>query len=456
MISAATNRLAPPKPLLYSVPVKTQAHRACKLILLLFCLQATTLAHSQSTAESNLADFRLANFQLDQLQTDLQKMPPGPNRDYLAGLLANRRGQIPRSVQLLQRALPNLQKAHDPRASEALNTLADDYTKLGNYASAAKAYDRLFALFPNENKGGTRDDAGVLHLLASVPPMTMTWHGPTRLKTTRNAIGSTVTKLTVNGVTQEWLLDTGANYSVVSRTFAEKLHAKILPGHAQTGSGTTGLENSLQAAVLPTLHVGGATLENVVLLVLDDANLKISFGDRSYQINAILGYPVFQTMKVITFTHDGYFEAGPSARRNQQGIPLYMRRLTPVVNLKANGVLLPFTLDTGASSTDLSLRYYDRFKSADLSWKPNEYEAAGAGGNIKRKIYTQPELHLEVGDKTAILKDIAITPQKTNAGLDELYGNIGQDLFQSFESFTLDFATMTFKVGDPVQPQPPK
>ncbi len=79
-----------------------------------------------------------------------------------------------------------------------------------------------------------------------------------------------------------------------------------------------------------------------------------------------------------------------------------------------------------------------------------------SGGILKRHIYTQPVLRLEVGDKTAILKDVAITPQKTNAGLDELYGNIGQDLFRYFESFTLDFTTMTFKVGDPVQPQPPK
>jgi hypothetical protein len=155
-------------------------------------------------------------------------------------------------------------------------------------------------------------------------------------------------------------------------------------------------------------------------------------------------------MKVITFTHDGYFEAGQSARRTAQGIPLYMRRLTPVVNLKANGVLLPFTLDTGASSTDLSVRYYERFKDTDLSWKPDEYEVGGAGGTIKRHVYTQPLLRLEVGDKIAILKDVSIAPQKTNAGLDELYGNIGQDLFTYFDSVTLDFANMTFKVGDPV------
>jgi hypothetical protein len=201
------------------------------------------------------------------------------------------------------------------------------------------------------------------------------------------------------------------------------------------------------------MKVGGATLHNVVVLILEDANLKVSLGGRSYQINAILGYPVFQAMRVITFTHSGKFEAGKSAYRSGNGTPMYMRRLVPVVNLIANGVALPFTLDTGASGTDLSVRYYERFKDSDLSWKEDEDESFGAGGSIKRKIYKQPLLRLAVGDNIAVLRDVSITPRKMNSGLDELYGNIGQDLFGSFESFTLDFADVTFKVGDAITQQ---
>lgn len=404
----------------------------------------------QSAATANSPDADLADFQLDQVQGELEKMPRGPERDCLAGLLANRRGQVDQSVELLNRALPALRETRDVRASLTLKTLADDYTKTFAYEAAAKAYDDLFALFPEQNRGGTRDDAGVLHLLAGVKPMTIAWRGPTRLRTIRNAIGSKVTKLEVNGIKEWWLLDTGANYSVVSRSFARRLDLKVLPGSAQTGAGGTGLENPLQAAVIPSMQIGGATLHNVVVLILDDANLKISLGDQSYQINAILGYPVFQAMRVITFTHSGEFEAGKSAYRSGSGTPMYMRRLVPVVNLRANGVALPFTLDTGASGTDLSVRYYERFKDSDLSWKQDEDEGAGAGGSIKRRIYKQPLLRLAVGDKVALLRDVSITPKKMNSGLDELYGNIGQDLFTSFESFTFDFADMTFKVGRPI------
>ncbi len=356
-------------------------------------------------------------------------MSPGPERDYLAGLLANRCGQVGDSIALLNGALPALRKSQDVRTSVALKTIADDYTELFNYGAAAKAYDALFALSPEQNRGSTKDDAGVLHLLDRIKPMTIAWHGSTRLKTSRNAIGSRVAVLEVNGVREQWLLDTGANYSLVSKSFAKKIGLKLLSGSAETGSGITGLKNSLQAGVLPSMQVGGAALRNVVVLILDDANLKINLGDQSYQINAILGYPVFQVMRVIMFTQSGEFEAGKSAYRSGSGIPMYMRRLVPVVNLGVNGVNLPFTLDTGASGTDLSVRYYERFKDSDLSWKEDEDENAGAGGTIKRKIYKQSSLHLTIGATTALLRDVSITPQRTNSGLDELYGNVGQDMF---------------------------
>ena len=408
-------------------------------------------AISQATP-TTIQDADLADFRLDEVRVELEKMSPGPERDYLAGLLANRRGQVGDSIALLSRALPALRKSKDARTSVALKTIADDYTKLFNYGAAAKAYDELFALFPEQNRGGTRDDAGVLHLLAGVKPMTIAWHGPTRLKTSRNPIGSRITELEVNGVKEPWLLDTGANYSLVSKSFAKKIGLKTLPGSAETGSAVTGLKNSLQAGVLSSMQIGGATLHNVVVLIIDDANLKINLGDHSYQINAILGYPVFQEMRVITFTQRGEFEAGKSADRSEGGIPMYMRRLVPVVNLEVNGVSLPFTLDTGAMGTDLSVRYYERFKDSDLSWKEDEDESAGAGGTIKRKIYKQPLLRLTMGAKTALLRDVSITPRKTNSGLDELYGNVGQDMFGNFESITFDFDKMTFKVGLPILP----
>jgi tetratricopeptide (TPR) repeat protein len=152
-----TNRLAPPASPPLACTLETQAPR-------LQTHPRPLLTASIPTRKVSKHHRRIRPRRLPPKPTANQTAEgaPGTGRDYLTGLLANRLGQINRSVQLLKRALLNLQKAPAPRASEALNTLADNYTKLGNYAEAAKAYDRLFALFPNENKGGTRDDAGVV------------------------------------------------------------------------------------------------------------------------------------------------------------------------------------------------------------------------------------------------------------------------------------------------------
>jgi predicted aspartyl protease len=270
-----------------------------------------------------------------------------------------------------------------------------------------------------------------------------------RVKTVPNPIGSLGTALTVNGVTEQWLLDTGANQSVVSRSFARRLGLTPLPGAASTGSGFTGIKNPLQVAVLPTLQIGGATVRNVVLLILDDANLRIAAGKRAYQINAILGYPVFQALGMVTFRRAGEFLAGDAAASATTGTRIYMRGLAPAIECDVQGQRLPFTFDTGASGTNFSVRYYEQFQRDSQSWSRRTAVVAGAGGSVRSDTYRQSRVLLKVGDTDVVLRDVSIFPRKMNAGIDQLFGNLGMDVVAAFESFTLDFSNMTFSLGAP-------
>ena len=131
------------------------------------------------------------------LETKLQTMQPGPERDFFAGVLANRSGRIDDSILLLNRALPGIRESQPKRAAVALETLADDYTKCFRYADGARTYDDLLAHFASQlDRGGTKDDSDFVHLLEGVPAQTITFQGPVRLKTERNPIGSLVTELT--------------------------------------------------------------------------------------------------------------------------------------------------------------------------------------------------------------------------------------------------------------------
>lgn len=419
------------------------------------CMQSPLSAAPEKDAViTDGPDVEVKEFRLDELEARLRTIEPGPERDYFAGVLANRAGRTAESIRLLSSALPNIRASRPDRAAVALEALADDYSKSFQYDDAARAYDDLLIHFASqlgrEQLQGTKDDSGVMHILRDAPAQTIAWEDHTRLKTERNTLGSIDTELMVNGIRQHWLLDTGANFSVVSGSFAQRLGLKFLPGVGQTTAGITGIENPLHVALLPTLQMGGAVLHNVVVMVLDDANLNINMGKQTYQINGIIGYPVFQALGTVTFLHIGEFEAGDKTRSNRAGTRMYMKLLTPVIECGVEGKNLPFAFDTGASGSILSVRYYNQFRNESRKFKKGHNKSFGAGGIVKRTIYLQPQLNLDIGDKTAILKRVTIFTSPIGSEIDDLYGNLGQDVVAKFESFTLDFSTMSFSLGKPL------
>lgn len=399
-------------------------------------------------------DADVKEFRLEQLKASLPSMAPGPDRDYFAGILANRENRIEESITLLTSALPAIRASRPDRAALALQALADDYAKSFRYADAAQTDDDLLAHFAHQLTPGElndrRDDAGIMRILRDAPPQSITWDGPVKLKTKRNPLNSLNVDLTVSGVQGPWLLDTGANLSLVSESFSRRLGLKLLPGVAQTQAGLTGIENPLHVALLPTLQMGGATLHNVVIMVLPDQNININLGKSSYQIDGIIGDPVFQALGRITFRQNGEFEAGAQSQADEDGARMYMNGLNPVVECKIEGKDLPFSFDTGAAGSAFLGRYYEEFRGESKDWKKRKEGSSGAGGIVKRKVFVQPEVRLEIGNRTVVLRNISISKSDTETNIGELYGNLGQDVPVGFESFSLDFNNMIFRLGEPL------
>jgi len=74
-------------------------------------------------------DDEVKDFRVDELALHLQATQPGAERDYFAGILANREGHTEESIRLLTAALPGIRESSPTRAAVALEALADDYTK---------------------------------------------------------------------------------------------------------------------------------------------------------------------------------------------------------------------------------------------------------------------------------------------------------------------------------------
>jgi predicted aspartyl protease len=288
-------------------------------------------------------------------------------------------------------------------------------------------------------------------LLRNAPPQTIAFDGRIDLPTHRNPVLDSIeTNLTVNGVEQPWILDTGANFSTVSASFASKLKVRVSQDVAQT-QGITGAENKLHVALLPEMKLGGATIRNVVLLVLDDNNLNVQTGKKThYQVNAVLGYPVLQALKRITFTKDGHFFAGPDSPSGQGGARLYMNELTPLLECEVENRRILFSFDTGANGTVLSDRYYRDFPDQFKGLKKKPHEMSGAGGMQKTTAFYLPQVQLVVGQAHPVLHDVPVL----GTDMDRLYGNLGRDLVDPYRSFTIDFESVRFLLGNKLTTHP--
>jgi hypothetical protein len=428
--------------------------RCTKLTLALLFFVAHTVSSQEPAADRVQAGkIPIADIQIAQLKSEIVGMATGPERDYLTGVIAAREGRDEEAVSLFTRALPSLRRSNLDQAALALRLLADVYDREGLYGRSNPLYAELEQSglankLPETYRQGAHDDAELARILADSPAQTLTRQGAVRLATSRkNPIGVITTKLTINGVESEWILDTGANQSVISRSLASQLHLPTLPGVAHTSGGITGIENELHVALLPSLPLGGATAHNVVLLVLDDASLAISDGNgHSYHIAGIIGFPVLRALGRITFHRDGIFDAIAGGDASD-GSPLELRLLNPVVEATVENQPLPFTLDTGAEGTTLSPRFYGRFKTEEPTWKKGETKSSNAGGITTSQSYLVPSVVLGVGGRAITLHMLPVLPSLQHADIDALFGNVGEDLLQSVQSFTIDFVNMRFVMG---------
>ena len=417
-----------------------------RVLALTLCLLTTVAAQTPSKLDADAAQLRY-----DDLALDLANTPPGPEHDLFAGVLADRTSRFDDALRLLT-PLASDTTLSPTRLALVLGSLADANVKLFRYAQASALYTRLLTddpagLSPALLKDD-QDDSDTLKLLLTSPPQTIDIAAPIDLRTHSDPLGSITADLTVHGITVPWILDTGANVSAVSETFAHQLGLTLSTGVAHT-QGATGAENPFHVAILDTLPIGSATLHNVVLLVLPDANLILQTGKKKYAIPAILGYPVFQALGTIRFTHDHHFQAGPTLPLTGDSSPIYMEKLNVLFSCRTHDHPRPFLFDSGANATTFFVPYYREFAADLLHEKQGTSRSAGLGAAATDQVYILDHVDLELANRIVDLEHIAVFKAPQNTLADEYEGSLGRDFISSFDSLTLDLTHDRVYAGKP-------
>jgi hypothetical protein len=416
--------------------------------LLLCALSPLALAQTPTPLDTDAAQLHY-----DDLTRDLAQTPPGPTHNLFAGVLADRTTHLDDALRLLT-PLASDATLSPSRLALVLGSLADANLKLFRYAQASALYTRLLTTDPSGLPPALlkddQDDSDILKLLLTAPPQTITIDAPIDLPTHSNPLGSITADLTVHNITAPWILDSGASFSAISESFARQLGLTISPGIAHT-LGATGVENPDHVAILDTLSLGGATLHNVVLLVLPDATLKIKTGKKKFVIPAILGYPVFQALGIIRFTHDHHFQAGPTLPLTGDSSPIYMEKLNILFSCKTHNLARPFLFDSGANSTVFFVPYFREFAEDIIHEDQGTLHSSGAGGASTNRVYILDYADLVLANRSIDLKHITVFfKNPRNPFFDNYEGSLGLDFIASFDSLTLDLIHHRVYPGKPL------
>lgn len=293
-------------------------------------------------------------------------------------------------------------------------------------------------LIENKEIEDLENSALIWKAASNVAPQTISKTGDTKLNIKQDLAGLPNIKVKINNQEEEFIFDTGANFSTVSNSIAKKLGMNFLNGKVEVGTSTGSKVNS-ELAYGDTVRIGNMIFTNVLFLVLPDEDL--SFGNGAYVIKGIIGFPVIEDMKQITLSEKEIFipaETDKSVYNN-----LSMDGLIPMIETILNSDTLIFSFDTGAKGTMLYFKYYEDNKTdIESNYKPEDIKFSGAGGEVIMKGFNLNGMKFEIASGKAELDNISLISEHFTDHDEFVYGNLGNDFIKKFSKMTINFENM--------------
>jgi gag-polyprotein putative aspartyl protease len=244
--------------------------------------------------------------------------------------------------------------------------------------------------------------AGVLR---NVPPVEVEAPlKPEVLPILGSSVGTPIIKVDVNGHTHYFWLDTGATMSLLAADVARECAVEPMTGDTLAIAAAQG-RIAAQPAIAKVVQIGGVTIRNLPVAVLDPSALRLDKRVANGRIvtvklDGVIGSDVLRRLSVVLDMGAGTISlALPSAHPPKQRSLVWIG--FPVVRLLTrNGHTVLFGLDTGADSTIVTDAWMDKTPDPALSAARGSVDALGAGhaGNL-------PVVHnVTVGDGEYVLR----------------------------------------------------
>jgi predicted aspartyl protease len=334
--------------------------------------------------------------------------------------------------------LKNESSIPDSLRFKLYETKYDNALKQYNYSEAVNTVKTILSNYKeyldDEQAGDYENSLKIWTALENTPRQTVEIKGMVKIKMKKDIAGLNTLKIVADNDSSYFIFDTGANLSTTTMSVSEKLKMTIIPIDIEVGT-ITGSKVMAMLAVCDTLIVDNIELHNVVFLVLPDEALSVP--QINYQINGVLGFPVIEAMKEIRITRNGDFIVPLATSSSPRKSNLAMDGLTPLVQMNGKH----FSFDTGADHTILYQKFYlENQKGIDENYQPEKISFGGAGGQKSFEGY-KIDYTFNIGEKQINLENISLLKEKIKES-ETVYGNVGQDLIQKFDTMIISFDQM--------------
>lgn len=339
-----------------------------------------------------------------------------------------------------------LAKGERPGAerSRALSALSGVLLRDGRYREAAQTMAQLLETAEtDEERQATTQSLAVAQALADTPAQTRVAFTAGAVDIERDAARLARIPVEINGSARRFVLDTGANFSVVTDSEAQALGLRILGETAGVGSITqTGAASRI--GVADRVKIGEVVFQNVVFLVMPDASLAFAGG--AYSIPGIVGFPVISRLERLEVgkgnegaEHLSWRPSGPAPAERD----LYVDGLTPRVYVRVGeGAPVAFAFDTGANRTTLRPALLDERPELAAGAVAVQEQVGGAGGVRTVEARRAPVVDLRIDEIGVRLTDVSAADE--HAGGDDIRGRLGQDVLS--QGYVMDFPAGDFQL----------
>jgi predicted aspartyl protease len=315
--------------------------------------------------------------------------------------------------------------------------------RLFDYDGALDAERTLVDVFERTGDARLKDAQNTLKLLVAMSdakPQQTIRRGDSHIVLAADGKDRYCIPVTVGTDDPCYILDSGANYSVLIRSEAERLGLKVIRAGVDVGSSTSA-RVSADVAVAPLVLLGNLEYHDVVFLVMPDS----AFSFKGFQIPGILGYQVFAGMGAVT-THRDHVVDVPKEVPAKRLDNIVFDGGDLLTQLLVDGQPVLCRLDTGAEHTVFYKPYYDAHKEqVEKARKTRAARTGGAGGIRTYLSYRLPELSVTLAGRSVTLKKVDVYTEKV-VPQDYLMCNLGQDALKSFKSYTINLKAMSLTV----------